>query len=225
MDLPILFASLILFAMGCLALVLSIVFRLKFRELDSLPKNLSAKIFDKTFVVFNPYASHGKIIHSYLLTSVFIASFTAFLVSLFLFFMIAAGLVLSIFFILTALNLIVLDDAFDVYGNSKLFLNAIHNGDSLGVGDLKVFSHLKLFTRKLSNYYLGVTIFLLLLSMLLPYVFYPALFTFCQFMGLIIQASSIAGAVSWQFAVFLFALVLVFFEMFVIKIKVKLFKV
>ncbi|MEM3695123.1 MAG: hypothetical protein QXJ11_04115 [Candidatus Bathyarchaeia archaeon] len=139
--------------------------------------------------------------------------------------MIAEGLALSIFIILTALNLIVLDDAFDVYENSKLFLNAIRNGDSLGVGDLTFFSHLKLFTRKLSNYYLGVTIFLLSLSTLLPYVFYPALLAFCQFIGLIIQASSIAGAVSWQFAVFLFAFVLVLFEVFAIKVKVKIFNV
>ena len=225
MDLSILFASFVLFAMGCLALVLSIVFRLKFRELNNLPKNLSPSIFNKTFAVFNPYSGHGKIIHSYLLTSALIAGFTAVLVSLFLFFMIATGLALSILIILTAVNLIVLDDAFDVYGNSKLFLNAIRNGNSLGVGDLRVFSYLKLLTRKLSSYYLGVTIFLFLFSVSLPYVFYPALVAFCQFVGLMIQASSIAGAVSWQFAVFLFAFALVLFEFFVMKVKVKVLKV
>jgi len=225
LDLPILFASLVLFAMSCLALVLSILFHLKFRELNSLPKNLSASIFSKTFVVFNPYSEQKKIIHNHLLTSAFIAGLMAFFISLLLFFMIATGLALSIFIILTAVNLIVLGDAFDVYRNSKLFLNAIRNGEDLGVGDLKIFSYLKLLTRKFSNYYIGITIFLLFLSMSLPYILYPALLAFCQFIGFIIQASSIAGAVSWQLAVFLFALVLMLFEFFVIKIKGRIFKV
>ncbi|MEM3760426.1 MAG: hypothetical protein QXZ02_04845 [Candidatus Bathyarchaeia archaeon] len=224
MDLSIQFASLVLFAMSCLALVLSILFRLKFRELNSLPK-MSASVFNKTFVVFNPYSEQRKIIHNYLLTLPFIVGFTAFFVSLLLFFMIAAGLALSAFIILTALNLTVLDDAFDVYGNSKLFLNAIRNGSDLGTGDLEVFLHLKLLTRKLSNYYISITILLFLLSLLLPHILYPALLAFCQFIGLIFQASSIAGAVGWQFAVFLFAFVLVFFEIFVMKVKNRIFKV
>jgi hypothetical protein len=224
LDLSILSASLILFAMSCLALVLSILFRLKFRELNNLPKNLSASIFNKTFVVFNPYSGQRKIIHNYLLTLTFVVGFTAFFVSLLLFFMIATGLALSIFIILTAVNLIVLDDAFDVYRNSKLFLNAIHNGDNLGVGDLKVFSYLKLLTRRLSNYYICITVFLFLLSVSLPYILYPALLAFCQFIGLMIQVSSIAGAVSWQLTVFLFAFALVLFEIFVLSIKGRIFK-
>lgn len=225
MDLSILFASLVLFAMSCLAMVLSILFRLKFKELSSLPKNLSANIFSKTFVVFDIYSGQKKLIHDHLLILAFIMGLTAFFVSLIMFFMIATGLALSIFIILTAVNLIVLSDAFDVYSNSKLFLKAIRNGKDLGVGDLKIFSYLKLLTRKLSNYYIGITIFLLLLSVSLPYILYPALLVFCQSMGLIIQASSIAGAVSWQLAVLLFALVLMFFEFFVIKIKGRIFNV
>jgi hypothetical protein len=224
LDLPILFASLVLFAMSCIALVLSILFRLKFRELNSLPK-MSANIFNKTFVIFNPYSGQRKIIHNYLLTLALIAGFTAFLASLLLFFMIAAGLALSIFIIVTALNLIVLDDAFDAYGNSKLFLNAIRNGSNLGVGDLEVFLYLKLLTRKLSNYYVSITIFLFSLSLSLPHILYPALLAFCQFIGLIFQASLISGAVGWQFALFLFAFVLVFFEIFVMKVKDRIFKV
>lgn len=224
MDLSILFASVILFIMGCLALALSILFRLRFRVLDSLPKNLSASVFSKTFVVFDPFPRQHKIIQSHLFTLAFIAGLTALLISLALFSMIGTGFALSIFVILTAANLIILDDAFDVYKNSKLFLNAILSGKNLGVGDLKVFSYLKLLTRRLSNYYIGVAIFLFLLSFSLHNILYPALLAFCQFIGLMIQASSIAGAVGWQFAIFLFAFVLVLFEIFIIKVKDRTFK-
>jgi hypothetical protein len=186
---------------------------------------LSANIFNKTFVVFNPYSGQRKIIHNYLLALTFVVGFTAFFVSLLLFFMVATGLALSIFIILTAVNLIFLDDAFEVYGNSKLFLNTIRNGSDLGVGDLKVFSYLKLLTRKLSNYYICITVLLFLLSVLLPYILYPALLAFCQVVGLMIQVSSVAGVVSWQLTVFLFAFVLVLFEIFVLRIKGRIFKV
>ena len=219
-----LFASLTIFAMSCLALSLSVIFRSKFRALNSLPRDLSASVFNKTFVVFNPYSGQRRIIHNYLLISAFIAGSAAGLISLFLFFMVAAGFALSIFAVLTALNLMVVDDAFEVHENAKIFLNAIRNGSELGVGDLNVLSHLKILTRKLSYYYFGVAMFLLVLSMLLPYIFYPALLAFCQVIELMIQASSIAGVVSWQFAVFLFSLFIVFFELFVIKVKGRIFK-
>jgi len=212
-----LFASLTIFAMSCLALSLSVIFRSKFRALNSLPRDLSASVFNKTFVVFNPYSRPRKIIHNYLLISAFIAVVAPFFISLLLFFMVAAGFALSIFVILTAINLMIVDDAFEVHENGKIFLNAIRNGSELGVGDLNVLSHLKILTRKLSYYYFGVAMFLLVLSMLLPYVFYPALLAFCQVIELMIQASSIAS-------VFLFSLFIVFFELFVIKVKGRIFK-
>jgi len=219
-----LFASLTIFAMSCLALSLSIIFRSKFRALNSLPRNLSASVFNKTFVVFNPYSKWRRIIHNYLLISAFIAGFAACLISLLLFLMVAAGFALSIFAILTAINLMIVDDAFEVHENAKIFLNAIRNGSKLGVGDLNALSHLRILTQKLSYYYFGVAMFLLVLSMLLPYIFYPALLAFCQVIGTIIQASSIAGVANWQFAVFLFSLFTVFLEFFVIKVKGRIFK-
>ena len=219
-----LFASLIIFAMSCLALSLSIIFRSKFRTLNSLPRNLSASVFNKTFVVFNPYPKQRRTIHNYLLISVFIAGFAAGLISLLLFLMIAAGLGLSIFAIITTINLMIVDEAFEVHENAKIFLNAIRNGSELGVGDLNALSHLKILTQKLSYYYFGVAIFLLVLSMLLPYIFYPALLAFCQVIGLMIQVSSIASVASPQFAVFLFSLFFVFFEIFVMKVKGRIFK-
>jgi len=220
----VLFASLIIFAMSCLALSLSIIFRSKFRTLNSLPRNLSASVFNKTFVVFNPYPKQRRTIHNYLLISVFIAGFAAGLISLLLFLMIAAGLGLSIFAIITTINLMIVDEAFEVHENAKIFLNAIRNGSELGVGDLNALSHLKILTQKLSYYYFGVAIFLLVLSMLLPYIFYPALLAFCQVIGLMIQVSSIASVASPQFAVFLFSLFFVFFEIFVMKVKGRIFK-
>jgi hypothetical protein len=156
---------------------------------------------------------------------ILIGGFTAAIISVTLFFMIGTGLALSIFTVFTAINLIVVDDAFEVYENAKLFLNAIRNGSKLGAGDLKALSYLRVFTQKLSKYYLCVTIFLFTLSLTLPYIFYPALLAFCQAIELMIHAGSIASVANWQFAVFLFSLIFVFFEIFITKIKGKIFKI
>ncbi|MDI6846532.1 MAG: hypothetical protein QMD23_00130 [Candidatus Bathyarchaeia archaeon] len=225
MDQPILFASLILFAISCLTLTSSILFRSKFNALNRLSKDLKANVFNKTFVVFDPTSEQNRRIHSYLLIWILIGGFTAAIISLTLFFMIETGFALSIFAVFTAINLIVVDDALEVYENAKLFLNAIRNGSKIGAGDLKALSYLRIFTQKLSKYYLCVTIFLFTFSLTLPYIFYPALLAFSQIIEMIIHASSIANVANWQLAVFLFSLIFLIFEIFITKIKGKIFKI
>lgn len=225
MDQSILFASLILFAISCLTLTLSILFRSKFNALNSLSKDLTVNVFSKTFVVFNPASGHNRIIHSYLLIWILIGGFTAIIASITLFFLFGTGFALSIFAVFTAINLIIVDDALEIYENAKLFLNAIRNGSKIGAGDLKALSYLRIFTQKLSKYYLYVTILLFTFSLTLPYIFYPALLAFCQFIEMIISASSIANVANWQLAVFLFSLIFLIFEIFITKIKGKIFKI
>ncbi|MEM3874061.1 MAG: hypothetical protein QXU45_02895 [Candidatus Bathyarchaeia archaeon] len=219
------YASAALLIMGLSSLILAALFRSKFKKLKELSKaGLSANIYSKTFVVFDPYAGHRKIIHSYLPIWALTAGLASLAASLASFVLVGMGFGLSIFTALAGLSLIVMDDAFDVYKNSNIFINAIRKGSSLGVGDLKVLSTLKVYTWRLGYYYLGVAAFLTVISLALPYILNQAMLILALFMGGIVQASSSAGFGSFQLAVFLFAAFIVLFEALVAKIKSQIFK-
>jgi len=216
------YSCLTLFAMGCSALTLSIFFRLKSKALNGLPKNLSANVFNKTFIVFNPYAEKRKIIHSFLSVFPFLVSFASLGFALALLILVEAGLMLSLFMILIGLNLIVMEDAPEVYQNSRSFVKAVEGRSNLGVGDLRVFQIMKRLVPKLSNYYLGLTITFITFSVMLPYIWSSLLSLFTQFIGLILQVSASTGAGAWLVAVFLFNLTIFIIQIFASIIKSKL---
>lgn len=220
MEGSIFYSSLTLFAMCCLALAISIFLRLKSRAINSLPKNLSANVFNKTFVVFNPYQEHRKIIHSFLLVFPIVVFFAS--MGLILWKILEYGLLLSFFTLIIGINLIVMEGASDAYQNSKTFIKAIQGGTSLGVGDLKVFKMIKKVMPKLSNYYLGLSIFFVASAVMLPYIWSSMLWFLAWFIDLILQVSAPTGVMSWQVAVFLFALILVAIQIFASAVKNKL---
>jgi hypothetical protein len=222
MEFYLFYSSLTLFAMGCLALVLSIFFHLKSRALNSLPKNLTANIFSKTFVVFDPYPERRNIFHGLSLTLPVILIFVSAWLALIVLKFVEYGFVLSLFMVIVSLNLIVLDGVFEVYQNSKTFIKAVQGGTDLGVGDLNAFQIVKNALPKIIKYYLGLSIFFIALSVALPYIWFSILWFFTQSVGLTLETSASAGVVSFQVAVFLFALALVVIQILALKIKNKL---
>ncbi len=222
MEGSIFYSSLTLFAMCCLALAISIILRLKSRAINSLPKNLSANVFDKTFVVFNPYPEQRKIIHSFLSALPLLVGFASVVFALIAWKILESGLLLSLFVLIIGLNLVVVGDASEAYQNSKTFVKAVQGGTSLGVGDLKVFQIIKKLMPKLSNYYLGLSILFIASSVMLPYIWSSALWFFAWFIGLILQVSASTGPISYVVAVFLFALTVVVIQLFASAVKNKL---
>lgn len=220
------YASAALLIMGLSSLILAALFRSKFKTLKELSRaGLSANVYNKTFVIFDPYAGQRKIIHNYLTLWALILGFTSIAASLASFVLVGMGFGLSIFAALAGLSLIVMDDAFDVYKNSNTFANAISKGSRLGVGDLKAFSALKVYTRRLSYYYLGVAVFLISISLVLPQILNQAILTLAIFMAEITQISSVAGPANWQLAVLLFSIPVVLFEILIMRIKNMVFKI
>jgi hypothetical protein len=216
------YSSLTLLAMGCLTLVLSIFFRLKSRAMNSMPKNLSANVFNKTFIVFNPYSERTKIIHN-LLSLLPILVFCACLgIVLVLFTILEYGFMLSFFVLIIGLNLMFLEHASEVYQNSETFIEAVQNGTKLGVGDLKVFQIVKSASPRISNYYLGLSVLFIALSAALPYIWSSALLFYALFVGSIFEVGLPTGIIAYQVAVFLFALIVVIFQILFRKIKGKL---
>lgn len=214
------YSSLTLFAIGCLTLVLSMFFRLKHHGINSLLKNLSASVFDKTFNVFNPYPEHRKIIHSFLSSLALIVFLGSLVLTLFLLKLFQRGLLLSLVLLIICLNLMLLDFAFETHQIAKNFIKAVHDKASWGVGDLEVFQKLKRVMSKLSNYYLVLSIFFSASAVTLNHI-WSLLWLFVQPVGLLLEASALIGPLGWQVVVFQYVVALVIIQIFAWKTKEK----
>ncbi|MEM3788443.1 MAG: hypothetical protein QXN95_01050 [Candidatus Bathyarchaeia archaeon] len=166
------FASfLVLIVMSCMALIFSMLLYLKTRAIRKLSKDLSIKVFNKTFNIFDPYPDRRKIIHNLIslipifatagsLTLVFIMTVTVF----------EMGLLLSLIIFIICVNLIALDEASDVYKYAGIFIRAARNKASFGKGDLAAFYLIRESLPRLTMYYFFLAITFLILSIILPYI-------------------------------------------------------
>jgi len=207
--------------MGCLTLVLSILFRLKHHRMNRLPRKFSANIFDKTFSVFNPYSERRKVIHNFLSALPLMVFLICLVLVPFAWKAFESGLLLSLVLLIICLNLMLIEVASETYQNAKIFIKAFNNKADLGVGDLKVFQILERVMPKLSNYYLALSFLFLTFAATLVYIWSSFLWFFAQFAGLILEVSGSTGIVSFQVAVVLFASVIVVIQIFIWKIKSK----
>lgn len=216
------YSSLTLLAMSCLNLALSIFFRLKFHAVEGIPESLSANVFDKTFNVVNPYPESRKVIQKFLVALPILVFFVSFGFVLLAWKILEYGLALSLITLIVCLNLMVLEVAYEINQNAKIFINAVRCETEFGVGDLKVFQIVRKTLPRLSYYYLGLTILFVVLAVTLSFIWSSALWFIAWFIGLMLEASAVTGSVSWQAAVFLFALVVFIVQVFVWKIKGRL---
>lgn len=215
------YSSLTLFAMGCLALVLFLFFRLKYHGMNSCPKNLSANIFNKTFNVLDPYPERRKIIHSFLSAVPLIVLFVCLAFVILLWKVFEYGLLSSFFILLVCLNLMLMDVMSEIYQVTKIFIKAIRSEASLGVGDIKAIQVLKRALPRLSNYYLALSILFFVFAAMLGYIWSSLLLFFSQVIGLILEISATTGIIAYQVAVLMFALIVVLIQIFAWKIKNK----
>lgn len=218
------YSSLSLIAMGGLALGLSVLFRLKFHSLNSLPRNLSASVFSRTFVVFDPYPQQTKVIHHLLLALPFVAFFVTLGLTLALWRMLASGLILSILAIIISLNLIVVEEAPEVYMNSNTFIKAVQNSANFAYGDLKALQILEKLTPKLSNYYLGLAIFLIASSIVLPRIFTAGPWLFGWLVDLIARSGGSNEIAVAPIVIILPALSISILQLLASKVKNKIFR-
>ena len=220
------YSYLTLFTMSCLTLVLSILFRLKYRRMSSLPRNLPANVLDKTFSVFDPYSGHRRIIQSFLSAFPLIVFLGSLVIALpwilvpFAFKVLASGLLLSLVLLVICLNLMLIEVAVETYQNATIFIKAFNSKADLGVGDLKVFKTLEGVIPKLSNYYLALSILFLILAATLGYIWSSLLWFFAQVMGLILEVQALTGGtIAFLVPVFLFVLMVGVVQIVIHKIK------
>lgn len=210
--------------LSCLALGLSILFRSKSRNLNNLPKNLSATVFNRTFIVFDPYPQHAKVIHSFLLALPIVTLFFTIGLMLIIWEILASGLVLSVLTIIVGLNLIVIEEAPEVYVNSRTFIRAVRSGTDFASGDLKALQLVRNLAPKLSNYYFGLSMVFIAFSIALPYAWTSAPWLLMQLINLLAQSGGLNQNAVLPLTVVLFILGISILQILVLKIKNRIFR-
>jgi hypothetical protein len=221
-DSYLVFASATLVVMGSIALALAVFLRLRFNKLKGLSKNSRASVFDKSFVVFDPYG-RKTIFHRFLSLLPFVPMVLGFGMAVLLLVIIDSGLLLTLLVLVMGLGLIVVEELPETYDESDVLVKAIQGGSSLGVGDLKLLQLTKRLLPRLSSYYLGLSVFLFALAAVLPVVWSSVLWYFGASVGLLIQASEPAGPVGWMAGVLLYAAVIAVFIFLVTMAKNRIF--
>ena len=164
------YSSVTLFVLGIIALVMAVLFRQRSKGLSSLPRDLSPTIFSRTFVVFDPYPAQKKVWHRFLSLLPFVCLIASLLAVMAVWSMLTNGLMLSVFVIIVGLNIIVIQEAPDVYATAKIFIKAVQDKSNLAKGDLKVLNIIQKLALKIRNYYVALTVFFIGTSVVLPYV-------------------------------------------------------
>jgi hypothetical protein len=148
-------SSMVLLAMGCVALLFSYVLARKSRALERLSKNLSIEVFSKTFNVFDPNIERRRIIGSHTGLVVFAAIYGAwFVVTMGVVGALAAGAVLASVIFVVCAALLMVDETQELNRNAGIFAKAIRGGAGLGVGDMQALCIMRATLPRLRSYHL-----------------------------------------------------------------------
>ena len=224
MDSSLVYASATLVALGLIALALAFSLRLRLSKLRSVSENSRATVFNKTFVVFDPYEK-TTVFHRLLTLLPFVPLAVGFGAAALFLVIVGSGLLLTLLVLIMALGLIVVEELPEVYGESKALIRAIQNGSSLGVGDVRLLQLTKKLLPRLSFYYLFLSVFLFALAMVLPVVWSSFLWYFALFFGFLIQGGMTHGLAlaNWVAVILLHGAIVFVFIFLVTKVKNRIF--
>lgn len=163
------YSSVALFVLGIISLIMAALFRQRSRGLNRLPKDLSPTVFSQTFVVFDPFPAQKKVWHRFLSLLPFVCFGISLAALMVLWTMLTKGLLLSVFAIAIGLNVIVIEEAPEVYTTARIFIKAVQTKSNLAKGDLKVLSIIQRMALKIRNYYIALTVFFVGSSLALAY--------------------------------------------------------
>jgi len=218
------YSSATLFVLGIVALVMAVLFRQRSKGLSSLPKDLSPTVFSRTFVVFDPYPAQKKVWHRFLSLLPFVCLIASLFAVMAVWSMLTNGLLLSVFVVVIGLNIIVIQEAPDVYTTAKIFIKAVQNKSNLAKGDLRVLNIIRKLAPKIRNYYVGLTVFFIGTSVALPYAWetLPGLATWLS--NASAQVSGVNGMLVVQAIAVLLLLSIAAFQFVAFRLKNKIFR-
>ncbi len=197
------------------------VFRRRFRRLTMVSRGSVANVFNRTFVVFDPY-SRKAIVHRFLSLLPFVPLVLGWSMAVLVLVIINAGLLLTLLVSIVGLSLIVLEESVEALDESKLLIRAIEGGSSFGVGDVRLLALTKGLLPRLSRYYLGLSVCFFVLAGVLPFVWGQFLLGLGMFLGMLVQASAVLGPTGWLLGLGLYAggLTVLFFLVTVAKTRI-----
>ena len=164
-------ASVVLVTMSCISLLISLNFRRKSHAINEFPKNMQARIFRKTFNVFNPYPEKRTVIHEHLELLILVAIYGSFIgIGFALLAILEFGFLLAFFTLIVCLGFLLIDETLEVQQNTNKILNARKKGVGFGKGDLEVLNFLGRTLPRLSYYHLMIAIIFFAASLTMPYV-------------------------------------------------------
>jgi hypothetical protein len=218
------YSSATLFVLGIVALVMAVLFRQRSKGLSSLPKDLSPTVFSRTFVVFDPYPAQKKVWHRFLSLLPFVCLIASLFAVMAVWSMLTNGLLLSVFVVIIGLNIIVIQEAPDVYTTAKIFIKAVQNKSNLAKGDLRVLNIIQKLAPKIRNYYVALTVFFIGTSVALPYAWeaLPGLATMLS--NATAQVSGVNGMLVVQAIAVLLLLSIAAFQFVAFRLKHKIFR-
>lgn len=182
-------SSIILLIMGCTALLISVLLRLRLHVLSKF--NPSTMVFNKTFNVFDPYPESRKTLHSLIsLLPIFIVAGAIVLAGFMMTVVVETGFLLSIIIFIVCVNLIILEEALEAYKVAGLFIKAIKANSSFGRGDVDAFRAIKNVIPRLIIYYVSLAVVFFFSSFTVPYIIPATLFSLSQFLSISAAASS-----------------------------------
>lgn len=189
LDAYLVYASTALVVMGVIAFALSSLFHYRLRRLARVSKGPVANIFNRTFVVFDPYEER-TIFHRFLTLLPFLPPIMGFVAAVLLLVIIDAGLLLTLLVSVVGLSLIVVEESVEALEESKLLLSAIKSKSDFGVGDVRLLISTKQRLPRLTRYYLILSACLFALAWVLPVVLPQFLWGFGMTLGMLIWASA-----------------------------------
>jgi hypothetical protein len=136
----------------------------------------------------------------------------------------ASGLILSVLIMIIGLNLIVIEEAPEVYMNSATFIKAVRSGADLATGDLKALRLVRDLAAKLSNYYFGLSTVFVMSSIVLPYVWTSVPGFFMQLVRLVAQTAGLSEIAVFPATVVLLVVGVSILQLLVLRIKNRIFR-
>lgn len=192
--------------LGISAAVISIRLHARLKSLKSIPDNLEAKVFDRTFAVYDPYLQSKRIVHRLLTLLPFVTMFSAFGFALFLFTAVQHGFLLTLSLMVVALAAMNVEEAVETYQNSNTLFQAFKTGREMGTGDLRLLTMTKQILPKVIRYFSCLAALFAMTTVFLLF-FWNLLFgVFLEFIALILRISEIVAPFNFLLACFLLAL-------------------
>jgi len=170
-DPSVLTASVVLIVMGCVSLAFSFTLRRKSKALSSYPENVEAKVFKKTFNVFDPYPERRRTVEGHIELLILFAVYGSFIVIGYAIAKIfETGFLLGFLTLIVCIGFLLIDETLELYKSARIFVKAIRKGVDFGKGDVEALHLIRKTLPKLSVYHLALAIVFFASSVTLPYI-------------------------------------------------------